>query len=506
MRNLSRRRFLQRTSVIAAGAALASRAGVASPLHGSPAPDLAHDPLRPQYHLLPAANWMNDPNGPVYWQGQYHMFYQYNPNGAIWGDMHWGHAVSKDMVHWRHLPVALAPTPGGPDADGCFTGSAVIDHGRVAMIYTAVRSVPPAEATLRDGQHNFRETQCLATPTGPDLLHWTKLPAPIIAAPPPNLDITGFRDPCPWHDGDWWYLNVGSGIRKQGGMILLYRSRDLRNWEYLHPLASGKGNGRVSDNSVDTGDMWECPDFFPLGKKHVLIYSTEGKVYWQSGTLDRTSMLFHMEKQGLLDYGSFYAPKTQLDAVGNRILWGWIPETRPLVEYKSAGWAGMMSMPRVLSLDESGELTVRFASQVDRLRRNASRNPDSPISGCCGEFVCELSRSNEAWQLHLTGDQSEPPSDWMVMAYDPDSSSALKIDGHVVPLDIAAHAPVSCRFLIDGSVIELLVNDRIACTKRFYHASKTAPSARLRFVGNAKDIIHFSVAEMSPISSDRLTT
>ena len=82
---------------------------------------LAEDPLRPQFHLLPRANWMNDPNGPIYWNGQYHMFYQFNPDGAYWGNMHWGHAVSPDMVHWRHLAVALAPTPGSPDADGCFT-------------------------------------------------------------------------------------------------------------------------------------------------------------------------------------------------------------------------------------------------------------------------------------------------------------------------------------------------------------------------------------------------
>ena len=89
---------------------------------------LANDPLRPQCHLLPAANWMNDPNGPIYWHGNYHMFYQYNPDGAFWGDMHWGHAISQDMVHWKHLPVALAPTPGGPDADGCFTGTAAVDR------------------------------------------------------------------------------------------------------------------------------------------------------------------------------------------------------------------------------------------------------------------------------------------------------------------------------------------------------------------------------------------
>ena len=88
--------------------------------------EIAADPLRPQFHLLPQRNWMNDPNGPIFWKGKYHMFFQYNPDAAVWGDMHWAHAVSPDMVHWKHLPVALAPTPGGYDADGCFSGSAAV--------------------------------------------------------------------------------------------------------------------------------------------------------------------------------------------------------------------------------------------------------------------------------------------------------------------------------------------------------------------------------------------
>src|SRR3984957_2372359 len=100
--------------------------------------DLAMDPRRPQYHLLPKANWMNDPDAPIYWKGIYHMFYQYNPDGAYWGNMHWGHAVSPDMVHWKNLPIAISPTPGGPDADGCFTGTAIIENGGVVVLYTGV--------------------------------------------------------------------------------------------------------------------------------------------------------------------------------------------------------------------------------------------------------------------------------------------------------------------------------------------------------------------------------
>src|SRR6202140_913255 len=127
----SRRDFLKRFG----SAALLSSARARSPFFQTADSDqgdslrvrLAADPLRPQFHLLPAKNWMNDPNGPIYWQGRYHMFFQYNPGAAVWGDMHWAHAVSSDMIHWRHLPIALAPSPGPADADGCVTGSAVKD-------------------------------------------------------------------------------------------------------------------------------------------------------------------------------------------------------------------------------------------------------------------------------------------------------------------------------------------------------------------------------------------
>ena len=145
----NRRRFL--TSILGT-ATLPVPAGVrAHPMLTSDSLyDLAADPLRPRFHLLPHANWMNDPNGPIYWNGQYHMFYQYNPDGAYWGNMHWGHAVSPDMVHWRHLPVALAPTPGSPDADGCFTGTAVIQDVRATILYTGVRAVSLTRQRTRE--------------------------------------------------------------------------------------------------------------------------------------------------------------------------------------------------------------------------------------------------------------------------------------------------------------------------------------------------------------------
>jgi hypothetical protein len=267
------------------------------------------------------------------------MFFQYNPQAAVWGDMSWNHAISPDMIHWTHLPVAMTPTPGGPDSFGCFSGSAMAVGKRVYFIYTGVRESTPDKATIRDGSDKLQESQCLAycdAQSDPKLIRWIKLPQPIVPAPPPGLNITGFRDPSVWKQGDSFYMTVGSGIAKIGGAVLLYRSKDLRQWTYLHMLTSGTWNGRPAANPCDSGEMWECPEFFPLDGGHVLIYSTEGKVFWQSGALNPETMVFTAAKTGELDLGAFYAPKTQLDASGQRILWGWIPERRPEQQFSAA--------------------------------------------------------------------------------------------------------------------------------------------------------------------------
>ena len=249
----------------------------------------AEDPMRPRFHLLPAANWMNDPNGPIYFNGRYHMFYQYNPNAAVWGDMHWAHSISSDMIHWTHLPNALRPTPGGPDEAGCFSGSAIAIGKRVYVVYTGVVETSPETATVNDGKHSFREAQCLAWSDDHDLRRWSKLPSPIIPHPPPGLVIRGFRDPAVWKQGSQYYMVVGVGMPRTAG-ILLYRSSDLKRWTYLHLLFSSPWNSTPSVNPVDSGEMWECPEIFKLDGKYVLIYSTERKVFWKTGRLDTETM------------------------------------------------------------------------------------------------------------------------------------------------------------------------------------------------------------------------
>ena len=484
---------------------------------GFAASHLANDIRRPQFHLLPPANWMNDPNAPLYWNGNYHMFYQYNPNGAVWGNMHWGHALSPDMVHWRHLPIALAPSPDGPDADGCFSGSAVLDRERVMVLYTGVVTVPASEATAR-GAINFKETQCLAVGSGEELSMWTKRPKPVIVAPPAGMKVTGFRDPAPWRQGDWWYTVLGSGARDKGGAILLYRSKDLRHWEYMRVLKEGRGNHTKDTHPVEAGEMWECPDLFFLGGKTVLIYATAGKVYWECGDLDAKEWLFYSQRNGLLDYGpSYYAAKTQLDRLRNRILWGWLPETRPLEEYRASGWAGMMSLPRVLTVDADYWLRVEVAPALQALRQNPqileiSGNEEQNqrqlksmyIEQCCGEILCRLKRGSPApFRLSLTSDH--PERSWLALAYNASEPEKLFVDDELLPLRRSNNEEIEIHLYIDGSAIEAFINRQITYTKRFYPAGSTVPRVGVKIAGRTSDISSLTLWQISPISPDRLT-
>jgi len=514
----SRRAFLQAASACGSLAALPSfgRSPFRFFAEDSLQARLAADPLRPQFHLLPPKNWMNDPNGPIFWNGLYHMFYQYNPNAAVWGDMHWNHAVSEDLIHWRHMPVALAPTPGWDDADGCFTGSAVSDNGVATILYTGVKTVSPDRATLRDGAHNFREVQCLATSSDPQLRTWNKWKEPVIQ-PPDDPKLAGFRDPFLWQDEKTktWYLGVASGQFKVGGRVQLYRSKDLRIWEYLHPLASGRWTGKESVNPVDSGEMWECPDFFPLGKKHVLLYSTAGQVIWEVGEFDSNELVFHPQKRGVLDHGAYYAQKTQLDAKGNRILWGWIPEKRPDSDLIAAGWAGCMAFPRVLFLTSDDTLGMRFVSEVQKLYKDPFEVSFSVLhlqSTAMTDAIRQMKFKNVAaqvkWQTNgnpFTLKLVDDTGPWLTVTLALSSVAMARLSVNDATADVSALQHPIFHLFLDGSVAELICDGQHAFTTRVYRA----PEGPLRIslgVADSHALDHLSGSQMRPISRDRLTT
>ena len=508
MSSFSRRLFL-RYAGTAAGMRALTRNHWVFPAREHVHTRLASDPRRPQFHLLPAANWMNDPNGPIFYRGRYHMFFQYNPNGAFWGSMHWGHATSPDMVHWQHEPVALAPTPDGYDRNGAFSGSAILDGQKPTLIYTGV--LPPmssSEITLDDGQHKWREVQCLATSLDPDLRSWKKFPEPIIARPPQHLAVTGFRDPGVWREGKEWLLTLGSGIRGKGGAVLLYQSHDLIQWTFRHLLVEGPRLGKPSTNPVDSGEMWECPDFFALGDWHVLLISTMGKVFWKTGRYhDRR---FTPEKEGVVDFGAYYAAKTMRDEHGNRILWGWIPETRPEAEYRAAGWAGVMALPRLLSVATDGTLRMSPAGGLEMLRSQHSqvaatedRGRQKSLSGIRVRDVAgEIDARFAAGRSFLLRLRSEKNETYAEIAYDPKNKDAeFRVNG--TRASLGTSGPLSLRIFVDGSVLEVFANDCMVLTARVY----TVPSTPLLLeVSDITALESLDSWQMRPISSDRLSS
>lgn len=198
----------------------------------------------PHYHLAPLAGWMNDPNGLIFFNGQYHAFYQHHPYDENWGPMHWGHATSHDMLSWQHQSIALAPGDLW-DKDGCFSGCAVDDNGVLSLIYTG-------HVWLKgEGDDSaIREVQCLAT--SQDGIHFDK--QGVVLNPP--VGIMHFRDPKVWFEDDCWWMVVGARDERDHGQVLLYRGNSLQQWQFMQVLA-------CADDSM--GYMWECPDFFPLG-------------------------------------------------------------------------------------------------------------------------------------------------------------------------------------------------------------------------------------------------
>ncbi|MFC7323954.1 GH32 C-terminal domain-containing protein [Halorubrum rutilum] len=458
----------------------------------------ADDSARPRYHFTPPANWLNDPNGLIRWDGRYHLFYQYNPAGPFHNAIHWGHAVSDDLLHWSDEPIALAPSPDGPDRHGCWSGCAVDDGGTPTVLYTG-----------GDGRWQL---PCLATSADPDLSEWDKDPGnPVIEEPPSDLDLLStedweieFRDHAVWRDGDRWYQLIGSGIADRGGTALLYASPDLREWTYEGPLLTGDdGHGAV----------WECPELLDLGDRSLLHVSNYEDVVYFLGTVADGE--FDVAHRGLLDHGDFYAPQSLRD--GDRHLtWGWLPETRDASAQWESGWSGALSLPRVLSLGDDGRLRQRPAAEVDRLRRRDLPAAVPPVvdddrhaleaSGRTLEVELEVSLE-DASAFELSVFESADRDERTAIRYtreneltvDRAASSRKGIGASdaqrmpVTPYD----EPLSLRAFLDGSVIELFANDRHCLTSRVYpDADSTGLSVRAE--GGRATVSALKIRELEP--------
>ncbi len=364
---------------------------------------------RPAFHLSPMTGWMNDPNGFSYYNGKYHMFYQYNPYETNWGPMHWGHAVSEDMLQWEHLPAALAPDQEYDNAGGCFSGSAeVLSDGRQLLMYTGV-----AREEQEDGSMVDIQTQCMAVGDGVSYTKYAGNPVLTAADLPEGASRIDFRDPKMWkvEDGTF-YCVVGSRPADGSGQILLYESADGFGWKF---------NQILIQNRNRYGKMWECPDFFELDGKWVLLTSPQDVqadgLSFGCGNIS-IAVIGHMDENEKfveesiqsIDYGiDFYAPQTTKTPDGRRVMIGWMQNWDTCsVRMDDAKWYGQMSCPRELAIQD-GKLIQKPVRELEQCYtkkteyENVIVDKKLQLDDVCGRTVdltIELEAENEKELYH----------------------------------------------------------------------------------------------------------
>lgn len=326
-------------------------------------PKAQQDAHYPGWHLAPVTGLMNDPNGFIHFNGRYHLFYQWNPLSCQHQHKCWGHWSSEDLLHWQHEPLALIPD-SDYDRNGCYSGSAIDDHGRLTLCYTG---------NVKFDEGTRTAFQCLAVQNAEGRF---EKQGPVIALPE---GYTGHvRDPKLWRCGQHWYMVLGAQDLGRRGKVLLFRSADLREWENMGEIAGSDTGGLGA-----AGYMWECPDLFTLGHHTYLLCCPQGlpqepqrfrNTYssaYLSGKFDEQTLTFQHGPLHELDAGfEFYAPQTTLTADGRRLLVGWmgVPDgeemSQPTIGY---GWLHQMTCLRELS-SRNGKLYQQPIVELQALR------------------------------------------------------------------------------------------------------------------------------------------
>ena len=331
----------------------------------------------PRFHIAPRCGWCNDPNGMSYFQGAYHVFYQYYPYEPKWGPMHWAHASSKDLVRWQREPVALAPDKSY-DADGCFSGCGIEKDGSLYLLYTGHVDLPK-----KSGQPDRIETQNLAVSRdGRSFEKFSQNPVMELPETVSTGEDRHFRDPKVWRHGDRYYAVVGAQTEENVGQVLLFESQDLKDWTFRQVMAKAEGN---------QGFMWECPNFAEFDGHEALILSPQGvkpeghrylnlhQSVVMSGRMDYDSGVFAHGDFELLDYGfDFYAPQVVQTPDGRCLMLGWLAMWESAMPEQADGWAGMMTIPRELHY-RNGHVVSVPARELADLRRTKHEQPDMTL-------------------------------------------------------------------------------------------------------------------------------
>lgn len=430
----------------------------------------AQSEWRLQYHISAPSGWINDPNGLIQMDGVYHVFYQLHPFSPEWGPMYWGHATSCDLAHWKHEPIALAPDQ--PYEAGCFSGSAVNDNGVLTLLYTA----------HNDGSE-IKECQCMARSTDGGRTFVKSPQNPVIARCPKD-GSADFRDPKVWRQGGRWQMVVGSGKHKKG-RALLYSSRDLEAWEY---------QGIMHESDGTQGVMWECPNFCTVDGCDLLIFSPmemKGhKSVYCVGKLNRDTNKFVQQACRELDHGlNFYAAQVFDDEQGRTLMIAWMDTWGADFPTQKDGWAGALTLPRVLHMRE-GTLLQQPVPELALLREEClqqggftaqkNKNPLRELKGECVEILMRFKRSSAGKGFSLNLRANAASGQRAQLIYDGEKNAFSLPHGLFSAKErarkefIPCEAPqdvVDIHIFVDKCSVEAFIDEGALCfTQRIYPA------------------------------------
>jgi len=449
----------------------------------------------PVYHVAPPVGWLNDPNGFSYYKGEYHIFYQHHPYSVNWGPMHWGHSTSKDLFHWTHQPIAIAPgafTEGKEwyDWDGCFSGCGYEFEGKLWLMYTSQRfngesgtnaSANPSgyNPSGSSGGGNVTERQCFAY--SEDGIHFTKYEKnPVIDIPNdhPVIANIDFRDPKIWdHDGKY-YCAVGNRIRDRSRtQIVLFESENFFDWKF-------KSVAAISKPDYSEGTMWECPGFAHFGDKYVMIISPQhvppqGYLFhnihqagYMVGSLDYDTGVFTHGEFFTFDYGfDFYATTMMKDPNGRYLIIAWMAAWQSPFPEQEDGWATMLTIPRELHLKD-GKVYTLPPKEYEDMRgegvhyKNISCDKPTKLDGVkgnVGELLVEVdTKKSKKFALELCTNGKEKT----VFSYDEDTK-VVTLDRDMTDAggkgvrqaELTPFEILKLRIYLDKSSIEIFIND-----------------------------------------------
>ena len=342
------------------------------------------------YHANVPQGWGNDPNGVIEYNGQYHMFYQHYPHAPKWGIMHWGHFVSKDFIQWENLPIALCPDKHYEDTLGCWSGNAFIRDGEFYVMYTG--------ATMETQTQNLAKTA--------DGIHFEKYQGnPVLTTKlADELSKVHLRDPKVIEKDGYYYCFLGTLLNDTYGNIVLTRSEDLKQWEYVGHLFDPQNN--IDPQFFTLDGVYECPDYFQIDGKDIIITSPQrlpqmgnsfencNSCIYMIGKLDFETGHFEIESIHELDEGfDFYAAQVLHTEDGRHVLVAWKEMWHRDYPTAEEGWIGSYSLPRELTL-ENGILKQRPVREIKAYRTNPLEIPEfvlenekKTFEGLCGNCI-----------------------------------------------------------------------------------------------------------------------